>query len=75
MRLHDRRRGSARLGLLIMIVTASIFWGCVGTIACAIIDHRAEIRAYTHVCEELVAGGWRDVTVAECVTLFREVPE
>lgn len=75
---HHRRsepRKSPRLGLLVIVVTGTLFWGCVAVLTGASIHHVSEGRAYRQVCDRLVASGWRDVTPTECVALFRSVPE
>jgi len=72
MRNEDK---NPALGLLIMLITSVLFWGTCGLAVVNTIDHVTTGRAYRQVCERLVADGWRDVTLPECVALFRAAPE
>lgn len=63
------------IGLLIIIASSTLFWGCTTLLVVSTIHYTAEGKAYRQVCEQLVASGWRDITPEECVRLFREAQE
>lgn len=68
--------GPARpgIGLLLIFVTALLFWGACFTIIKSSYDYAIEARAYWRVCAQLQEYGHRDMTVEECVREFQALP-
>ena len=59
-------------GLLIVIITALVFYGLVYFIACAAIYRHMDRKFYTPTCEMLIEQGW-EIDLDECIERFSSV--
>ena len=76
--MHYRRASDRRqplVGLLIMAVTACVFWGSCFYATVTTLHWAQDGKAFRRVCERLIAGGWDEYDVDGCVRLFRESAE